>query len=412
MVGGASSGRLRQARRRALRIAAAEDGRRLRRRVAARHRCRSHRLGSDGPRPRHPDLPQPDQGLGRGGLRLSAAVGRRGRYAEDGDRRPRRGRRHQGAAAGQDHLRTGEAERTEGGADRTGAAEHLHQLGRQYRPRRNRAGADRISGAGRSNPATNSRCGCRWWSPRATIPRPSCRASTSGPMAAAGARPNPIPCRTATASRPRCSTPRPTRRSIRPASPCGCRPASRSARSRAITTRSRRKRPMPARSIIRLAEGPVPADRDFELTWKPAAEKAPSVGLFREHVGDSDYLLAFVTPPSVEQAAAEAAAARGHLRDRQFRLDGRRLDHPGQGEPHLRARPPAAERPLQRDPLRSHHGCAVPGGRAGRQGAYRPGHLLCRRAAGQWRHRNGAGDARRAVRQRRAMPATSGRSCS
>src|ERR1700712_1926660 len=54
-------------------------------------------------------------------------------------------------------------------------------------------------------------------------------------------------------------------------------------------------------SIIRLAEGPVPADRDFELSWKPAAEKAPSVGLFREHVGDADYLLAFVTPPSVEQ---------------------------------------------------------------------------------------------------------------
>ena len=46
----------------------------------------------------------------------------------------------------------------------------------------------------------------------------------------------------------------------------------------------------------------MPADRDFELTWKPAAEKAPSVGLFREHVGDADYLLAFVTPPSVEQA--------------------------------------------------------------------------------------------------------------
>jgi Ca-activated chloride channel family protein len=54
--------------------------------------------------------------------------------------------------------------------------------------------------------------------------------------------------------------------------------------------------------VIRLADGVVPADRDFELTWKPAAEKAPSVGLFREHVGDADYLLAFVTPPSVEQA--------------------------------------------------------------------------------------------------------------
>ncbi|WOH82213.1 marine proteobacterial sortase target protein [Bradyrhizobium sp. BEA-2-5] len=54
--------------------------------------------------------------------------------------------------------------------------------------------------------------------------------------------------------------------------------------------------------VVKLAEGPVPADRDFELTWKPAAGMAPSVGLFREHVGDADYLLAFVTPPSVEQA--------------------------------------------------------------------------------------------------------------
>ena len=52
--------------------------------------------------------------------------------------------------------------------------------------------------------------------------------------------------------------------------------------------------------IITLADGPVPADRDFELSWKPAAEKAPSVGLFREHVGKSDYLLAFVTPPAAQ----------------------------------------------------------------------------------------------------------------
>ncbi|MEZ0084562.1 marine proteobacterial sortase target protein [Bradyrhizobium japonicum] len=54
--------------------------------------------------------------------------------------------------------------------------------------------------------------------------------------------------------------------------------------------------------VITLADGTVPADRDFELTWKPAAEKAPSVGLFRERIGDADYLLAFVTPPSAEQA--------------------------------------------------------------------------------------------------------------
>ncbi|UPK36136.1 marine proteobacterial sortase target protein [Bradyrhizobium sp. 186] len=53
--------------------------------------------------------------------------------------------------------------------------------------------------------------------------------------------------------------------------------------------------------VVTLADSTVPADRDFELTWKPAAAKAPSVGLFREHVGDADYLLAFVTPPTAEQ---------------------------------------------------------------------------------------------------------------
>src|SRR5499433_3563009 len=35
--------------------------------------------------------------------------------------------------------------------------------------------------------------------------------------------------------------------------------------------------------VVKLADGPVAADRDFELTWRPAAAKAPSVGLFREH---------------------------------------------------------------------------------------------------------------------------------
>jgi Ca-activated chloride channel family protein len=59
---------------------------------------------------------------------------------------------------------------------------------------------------------------------------------------------------------------------------------------------------------ITLADGVVPADRDFELTWKGAAETAPSVGLFREHVGDADYLLAFVTPPTVEQTEQKPLA--------------------------------------------------------------------------------------------------------
>jgi Ca-activated chloride channel family protein len=56
--------------------------------------------------------------------------------------------------------------------------------------------------------------------------------------------------------------------------------------------------------LISLAEGPVPADRDFELTWKPAAAALPSVGLFRERVAGQDYLLAFVTPPTPEQSTA------------------------------------------------------------------------------------------------------------
>lgn len=56
--------------------------------------------------------------------------------------------------------------------------------------------------------------------------------------------------------------------------------------------------------IVTLADGAAAADRDFELTWKAAAGQAPSVGLFHEQVGNGDYILAFVTPPALEQAAA------------------------------------------------------------------------------------------------------------
>ena len=147
----------------------------------------------------------PTQGLGRGGLCLSAAGRRRGRHAEDGDRRSRRRRRHQGAAAGPHHLRAGEAERPEGRADRTGAAEHLHQLGRQYRPRRNRAGADRISGAGAAVRRRILAAGADGG--RAALQSRSRRAERRLPADGGGwGQANPIPCRIATASRRRCST--------------------------------------------------------------------------------------------------------------------------------------------------------------------------------------------------------------
>jgi Ca-activated chloride channel family protein len=58
--------------------------------------------------------------------------------------------------------------------------------------------------------------------------------------------------------------------------------------------------------IIRLDNHVTPADRDFELTWMPAAAAAPSVGLFREHVGNADYVLALVTPPLLADAQKEA----------------------------------------------------------------------------------------------------------
>jgi Ca-activated chloride channel homolog len=60
--------------------------------------------------------------------------------------------------------------------------------------------------------------------------------------------------------------------------------------------------PDDATRIVKLWQGPVPADRDFELTWTAAASRAPSVGLFREQVAGADYLLTTITPPSVSDA--------------------------------------------------------------------------------------------------------------
>ena len=53
-----------------------------------------------------------------------------------------------------------------------------------------------------------------------------------------------------------------------------------------------------ANSKIISLSGVVPADKDFELTWK-AAGTAPQAGLFTETVTGHDYVLGFVTPPVV-----------------------------------------------------------------------------------------------------------------
>lgn len=50
-------------------------------------------------------------------------------------------------------------------------------------------------------------------------------------------------------------------------------------------------------------DGPVPADRDFELTWQAAKGAAPDVGLFQETVDGQDYVLAYITPPLLDGAS-------------------------------------------------------------------------------------------------------------
>jgi Ca-activated chloride channel homolog len=60
--------------------------------------------------------------------------------------------------------------------------------------------------------------------------------------------------------------------------------------------------------VVRLDAHVVPADRDFELIWAPAAASAPAVGLFREHVGNADYVLAVVTPPLIADAQDKKTA--------------------------------------------------------------------------------------------------------
>ena len=56
------------------------------------------------------------------------------------------------------------------------------------------------------------------------------------------------------------------------------------------------------REIV-LKDAAAQPDRDFELAWTPVDSRIPTVGLFREHLGSDDYLLAFVTPPTAPGAA-------------------------------------------------------------------------------------------------------------
>ncbi len=57
----------------------------------------------------------------------------------------------------------------------------------------------------------------------------------------------------------------------------------------------------PQERTIRLADGQVPADRDFELRWRSASAD-PTIGLFRQVLDGQSYLMASITPPAQERA--------------------------------------------------------------------------------------------------------------
>lgn len=62
------------------------------------------------------------------------------------------------------------------------------------------------------------------------------------------------------------------------------------------------------RYSIHLAEGEVPADRDFELVWEPVHGQAPTAAIFREAVKDDNYYLVMMLPPEPEAETKQALA--------------------------------------------------------------------------------------------------------
>ena len=58
------------------------------------------------------------------------------------------------------------------------------------------------------------------------------------------------------------------------------------------------------KSEITLAAGVVPADRDFVLVWTPEPSAQPTLALFHEKLGEENFILAMIMPPTPDQAPA------------------------------------------------------------------------------------------------------------
>ena len=58
------------------------------------------------------------------------------------------------------------------------------------------------------------------------------------------------------------------------------------------------------RRTIRLAEGSVPANRDFELVWRPVTEHTPRAALFTEPLANQEHALLMLLPPTGDTVVA------------------------------------------------------------------------------------------------------------
>lgn len=62
------------------------------------------------------------------------------------------------------------------------------------------------------------------------------------------------------------------------------------------------------RYLIELADGRVPADRDFVLSWRAVNGRTPAVSIFSERRGEYDYALLMLSPPEPGSGTAVGAA--------------------------------------------------------------------------------------------------------
>ena len=73
---------------------------------------------------------------------------------------------------------------------------------------------------------------------------------------------------------------------------------------------------------LTLQDGPVPAARDFELAWKPAAGAAPATALFTETKGARTYALLMALPPASANAASRAPREVTYIIDTSGSMEG------------------------------------------------------------------------------------------